>query len=230
MSLLQSCVDIPNISTAAVGVREQARSREPTTGEGNVRHRRYSEASWGLPDRFWGCEMGKGSSARWSRPATGRQIAALKAHGNYDGKYYSMGRASQAIGRSSSGGSPRQAGSGSNSYPTRFSPSYSSSSFLSQLLGVPDDLQSILSAALEQHSASADATGEDAVRAVTFTVAPDESDPRTPRIVFEAEVIRSRDYTGDPEVSVRFVSNVTFGDEAPVSRSPSFQSGVRFDE
>ena len=43
----------------------------------------------------------RSSSSRWSRPATGKQIAALKAHGNYDGKYYSMVRASQAIGGSS---------------------------------------------------------------------------------------------------------------------------------
>lgn len=43
----------------------------------------------------------RSSSNRWSRPATGKQIAALKGSGKYDGKYYSMGRASQAIGGSS---------------------------------------------------------------------------------------------------------------------------------
>lgn len=174
--------------------------------------------------------MGKGSSARWSRPATGRQIAALRAHGNYDGKYYSMGRASQAISRSSSSGSLSQGGSGSSSYPTRFSASYSPASFLSQLLGVPDDLQSILQTAMEHSSAPVGTDGNDAVRAVTFDVAPDESDQNTPRIVFEAEVIRSRTYTGDPELRVRFLSNVTFGGEAPVSVRPSFQSGVQFNE
>ena len=36
----------------------------------------------------------------WSQPATSKQIAALRAHGNYDGKYYSKGRAGQAIGAS----------------------------------------------------------------------------------------------------------------------------------
>lgn len=36
----------------------------------------------------------------WSEPATGKQVATLKAHGNYDGKYYSKGRAGQAIGQS----------------------------------------------------------------------------------------------------------------------------------
>lgn len=33
----------------------------------------------------------------WTQPATTAQIAALQAHGNYDGKYYSKGRAGQAI-------------------------------------------------------------------------------------------------------------------------------------
>ena len=172
--------------------------------------------------------MGKGSSARWSRPATGRQIAALKAHGNYDGKYYSMGRASQAIGGSSAAASSSQRSSGSSSYPTRFSASYPPASFLSQLLGVPDDLQSIIGAALEHPSVATD--DSEAVSSVAFNVAPDESDPRSPRVVFEAEVIRSSDYTGEPEVSVRFVSNVTFGDDAPLTAKPVFHSGVSFDE
>lgn len=48
-----------------------------------------------------------GSSARtaansrmWSQPATAKQIAALKESGNFDGKYYSKGRAGQKIGDS----------------------------------------------------------------------------------------------------------------------------------
>ena len=36
----------------------------------------------------------------WSQPATPRQLAALKSNGNYDGKYYSKGRAGQTIGES----------------------------------------------------------------------------------------------------------------------------------
>lgn len=36
----------------------------------------------------------------WNQPATARQIAALKASGNFDGKYYSRGRAGQTIGES----------------------------------------------------------------------------------------------------------------------------------
>lgn len=40
------------------------------------------------------------NSRMWSQPATSRQISALKAKGNYDGKYYSKGRAGQTIGES----------------------------------------------------------------------------------------------------------------------------------
>ncbi len=40
------------------------------------------------------------NSRMWSQPATPRQKAALKANGNYDGKYYSKGRAGQTIGES----------------------------------------------------------------------------------------------------------------------------------
>ena len=36
----------------------------------------------------------------WSQPATAKQIAALKSSGNFDGKYYSKGRAGQTIGQS----------------------------------------------------------------------------------------------------------------------------------
>lgn len=39
----------------------------------------------------------------WSHPATAKQIAALRANGNFDGKYYSKGRAGQAIGESARG-------------------------------------------------------------------------------------------------------------------------------
>lgn len=40
------------------------------------------------------------NSRMWNQPATARQIAALKANGNFDGNYYSKGRAGQAIGES----------------------------------------------------------------------------------------------------------------------------------
>ncbi|MDN4488626.1 S1 RNA-binding domain-containing protein [Demequina sp. SYSU T00039] len=36
----------------------------------------------------------------WGQPATAAQLSVLKAHGNYDGKYYSKGRAGQTIGQS----------------------------------------------------------------------------------------------------------------------------------
>lgn len=43
----------------------------------------------------------KGSnSAMWGRPASGKHISALKSHSNYDGKYYSAGRAGETIGKS----------------------------------------------------------------------------------------------------------------------------------
>lgn len=47
----------------------------------------------------------------WNQPATARQIAALKANGNFDGKYYSKGRAGQTIGEStrSAAGTPAAA-------------------------------------------------------------------------------------------------------------------------
>ena len=52
----------------------------------------------------------------WSQPATPAQVAALRAHGNHDGKYYSKGRAGQAIGESvrASGSTPSMGGMGSN--------------------------------------------------------------------------------------------------------------------
>ena len=40
------------------------------------------------------------NSRMWSQPATAKQIGALKANGNFDGKYYSKGRAGQSIGQS----------------------------------------------------------------------------------------------------------------------------------
>lgn len=43
---------------------------------------------------------GSSNSRMWSQPATARQLAALKANGNHDGKFYSKGRAGQTIGDS----------------------------------------------------------------------------------------------------------------------------------
>ncbi len=63
----------------------------------------------------------------WSQPATTAQIAALKAHGNYDGSYYSKGRAGQAIGESAraSGSTQTTRTPGSNVRPAR--PTYKKS-------------------------------------------------------------------------------------------------------
>lgn len=71
---------------------------------------------------------GKSPSARssansrmWSEPATVKQIAALKAQGKFDGKYYSKGRAGQSIGES-----VRGAEDGGSSRPPVRSPRTSS--------------------------------------------------------------------------------------------------------
>lgn len=95
----------------------------------------------------------RSSSSRWSRPATGKQIAALKAHGNYDGKYYSIGRASQAIGSSSrgsatSGGSSRGGLSSGSVHSSLAASDRGPSRDLSWLLGPADGLDSLLQPAL----------------------------------------------------------------------------------
>ena len=59
------------------------------------------------------------NSRMWSQPATARQIAALKSTGNFDGKYYSKGRAGQTIGQSVRRGNRSQskaASSGSTTF------------------------------------------------------------------------------------------------------------------
>lgn len=87
----------------------------------------------------------RSSSSRWLRPATGKQIAALKAHGSYDGKYYSMGRASQAIGGSSTRGRRSSTGSsGGSSYSAAASSGFTRSGLLSRLYGSADHLDSLL--------------------------------------------------------------------------------------
>lgn len=88
----------------------------------------------------------RSSSSRWSRPATGKQIAALKAHGDYDGKYYSMGRASQAIGGSSTGGRRSSSGSSGGSGFAAAGPT--GSGLLSRLFGSAANLDSLLLPAL----------------------------------------------------------------------------------
>lgn len=91
----------------------------------------------------------RSSSSRWSRPATGKQIAALKAHGNYDGKYYSMGRASQEIGGSSIRGRRSSGGpSGGSNYSGSASTAPMASGLLSFLYGSPDNLGTLLQPAL----------------------------------------------------------------------------------
>ncbi|SEN21564.1 hypothetical protein E3O25_02815 [Cryobacterium sp. TMT1-3] len=95
----------------------------------------------------------RSSSNRWSRPATGKQIAALKSGGSYDGKYYSMGRASQSIGGSafnSSAGPPRSSGNASSG--SAYSPlavsGFGPSGLLSRLIIGNVELGSLLQPAL----------------------------------------------------------------------------------
>lgn len=101
----------------------------------------------------------RSTSSRWSRPATGKQIAALKGKGSYDGRYYSMGRASRAIGglagsssttgrRSSSNPSSRAAGAPMNT--SGLGPP----SLLSRLIGEANDLDSLLQSTLGNGSGS----------------------------------------------------------------------------
>lgn len=101
----------------------------------------------------------RSSSNRWSRPATVKQIATLKAHGNYDGQYYSMGRASQAIGGSSVGGRRSAGGVATGSPPTLLASS-GPSGLLSRLLGQAGDLDSLLQPALGLDPSSPLATSD----------------------------------------------------------------------
>jgi len=128
---------------------------------------------------------------------------------------------------SGSGGARRTSSAG---YPSSFSPSYGASSFLAQLLGTNDDLDSLLAAALGQNGLGSDPEfGDLPVESVAFTVSPDESHPDGPRIVFEAAVVSDSEFAGDPSLEVRFVSNVVFGEGAPAAPQ-GFASGVQFDD
>jgi len=97
-------------------------------------------------------------------------------------------------------------------------------------MGTTDDLDSLLAAALGQSDLSSDPRfGELPVESVAVTVSPDESHPDGPRIVFEAAVVRDSEFSGDPSLEVRFVSNVVFGEGAPAAPQ-GFSSGVQFDD
>lgn len=85
-------------------VSRSAGGRSTTSSRGSSRTSAGSSAT------------GSSNSRMWSQPATGRQIAALKATGSFDGKYYSKGRAGQTIGESvrrGNGSQSKAAGSGS---------------------------------------------------------------------------------------------------------------------
>lgn len=207
----------------------------------------------------------RSSSSRWSRPATGKQIATLKARGNYDGKYYSVGRASRIIGGASSSSSSAPSGgslSGGSAYSpfaalglgtsgllfggtdrldallesalgvAPQSPLAASESgpmdILSELLEVPDDIDSLVQAALGM----ADPQGQSAtleeepVASVLYTIRSDDSDPADPRIVVEAEVVHDSAFVGQPSLQVRFIGNAA-GSIANGSSEPVPQTGMR---
>jgi len=82
-------------------------------------------------------------------PATRKQIAALKAYGKYDGKYYSMGRASRSIGASAMG--ERRSNGGRSSGPgylTLAAGGHAPANAFSTILGGYDDLDSLFQPAL----------------------------------------------------------------------------------
>lgn len=172
------------------------------------------------------------SSGRWSRPATGAQIRALKSHGGYDGKYYSMGRASQAIGRGmgSSTSSATYTSSPSRNQ-TRRPPVSDAVAFelLSDLLGVTHTASDIVEEALQRTPADLPVrSAPDPIASVVFDIVEAPDAGGQPTVVFSATVTRDSAHSGDPEVSVRFVSNVTFA-ERPQGEEP-FKSGVSFND
>ena len=90
-------------------------------------------------------------------------------------------------------------------------------------------MDSLVSVAVGQ-SGLADPQFDDLpIESVALSVSADESHPEGPRIVFEAAVVRDSEFSGEPSLEVRFVSNVAFEDEPP-GASHGFSSGVRFDD
>jgi hypothetical protein len=102
------------------------------------------------------------NSRMWSQPATARQITALKTTGNFDGKYYSKGRAGQTIGESVRRGNRSQ------------SPATSSGSTTFHPL-IDEVLEHMTPQRMPAYSASA----SEAISAITSCVAED------PNIVLE---------------------------------------------
>ncbi len=170
-------------------------------------------------------------TSSWSRPATGRQIAALKAHGNYDGKYYSAGRASQTIGRSVRGSS----GVSTSTRRSWDAPAFPTSTarLLADLLQVPNELDALITAAQGPAPSSRSTADDDPVESIEITVVPDESTPTEPRITFDSTVVRNSEWSEAAVLGVRFMSNVRFAKgiaSRQESPAPQFMSGVEFDD
>lgn len=172
----------------------------------------------------------RSGNSNWSRPATGRQIAALKAHGNYDGKYFSAGRASQTIGRSLGSKTAR------SSYTPRPSSrrlsgvgsldSLAYDLVLGEIDSYVDDLFSSIDTDDPLNPASGQPSSD--LASVAFTVTPDESEPAQPRFTFTAQVEHDPAHVGAPTFEVHFRSNVQFGEPKP-GTPDGFNSGVIFD-
>lgn len=172
------------------------------------------------------------STGRWSRPATGAQIRALKSHGGYDEKYYSMGRASQAISRGlrvSTASPARPRSSNAREFPRGGAATdVAAFELLSDLLGVPHNGTDIFDEALRRASpGDKEQVTSAPVASVEFEVSTREADGGQPTVVFHATVTRDSAHAGEALVTLQFESNVTFSETPPASQP--FESGVSFD-
>lgn len=84
--------------SASGGARASGRSFS-SSGKGRSGSSQGSDAS-GSGAASSSAKERASNTRMWSEPASARQIAALKANGNFDGKYYSKGRAGETIGES----------------------------------------------------------------------------------------------------------------------------------
>lgn len=188
----------------------------------------------------------KSTSSRWSRPATGKQIDTLEAQGSYDGKYYSVGRASRSIGESSKPAASARFSAG----PPRFSSSEfagqqavsallteamgkppesrlagstdSPAAFLAEFLGVPEDIDSLVQAALDaaEINTSAGAGAETSVGAVRYTVRTESTVAGSTNITVEAEISDDPTQINEPTVEVRFLTGSEANEDAPAVDQP----------
>ena len=129
-----------------------------------------------------------GGSAYSRLAASGLGPAAILLDGN-DGF--------EALLRPALGLAPESPLAGSESAPMNL---------LSQLLEVPEDIDSLVQAALGAagHDGHSAAQGNEPVASVLYTIRSDDSDPAEPRITVDAEVVRDTAFEGQPSLQVRF--------------------------